>query len=151
MKLQSSSLSGTYPLSKISLFTRAAYRAKRRALFIKSSANVVVGFVTNSTACSPVLRTIGFDVFMLAAESNREGGYGPEFDHMATVNLDELVSRCGFRDSFVNPSCSMRTVFSSRNSSLSNYYDDSFGCDRRETDQIETSVSFHTEPITMLT
>ena len=53
-----------------------------------------------------LLRTLGFDVFMLAAGvANREGGFGPEFDHMALmVNLEERwLADVGFGDSFLEP------------------------------------------------
>jgi len=53
-----------------------------------------------------LLRTLGFEVFMQAAGvANGEGGFGPEFDHMALmVNLEKRwVSDVGFGDSFVEP------------------------------------------------
>jgi len=53
-----------------------------------------------------LLRALGFNVVMLSAEvANAEGGFGPDFDHMALmVTLDErwLVD-VGFGDSFREP------------------------------------------------
>jgi N-hydroxyarylamine O-acetyltransferase len=53
-----------------------------------------------------LLRELGFDVAMLSAGvANAEGGFGPDFDHMALmVSLDQrwLVD-VGFGDSFLEP------------------------------------------------
>lgn len=53
-----------------------------------------------------LLRSLGFRVEMLsAAVARREGGFGPEFDHMALlVTLGERwLADVGFGDSFVEP------------------------------------------------
>ena len=53
-----------------------------------------------------LLRSLGFNVEMLsAAVARREGGFGPEFDHMALlVTLEERwLADVGFGDSFVEP------------------------------------------------
>ena len=53
-----------------------------------------------------LLRELGFRVEMLsAAVARRDGGYGPEFDHMALlVTLEERwLADVGFGDSFVEP------------------------------------------------
>ena len=53
-----------------------------------------------------LLRNLGFRVEMLsAAVARREGGFGPEFDHMALlVTLEERwLADVGFGDSFVEP------------------------------------------------
>jgi N-hydroxyarylamine O-acetyltransferase len=53
-----------------------------------------------------LLRALGFQVEMLsAAVARREGGFGPEFDHMALlVTLEERwLADVGFGDSFVEP------------------------------------------------
>src|SRR5918997_411726 len=53
-----------------------------------------------------LLRELGFRVEMLsAAVARREGGFGPEFDHMALlVTLEERwLADVGFGDSFVEP------------------------------------------------
>lgn len=53
-----------------------------------------------------LLRALGFHVEMLsAAVANREGEFGPEFDHMALlVTLEERwLADVGFGDSFVEP------------------------------------------------
>ena len=53
-----------------------------------------------------LLRALGFDVKMLSAEvANEEGGFGPDFDHMAlmvAINERWLVD-VGFGDSFLEP------------------------------------------------
>ncbi|HEV3469675.1 MAG TPA: arylamine N-acetyltransferase [Pyrinomonadaceae bacterium] len=53
-----------------------------------------------------LLRALGFDVRMLSAEvAKSEGGFGPDFDHMALlVTLEERwLADVGFGDSFVEP------------------------------------------------
>ena len=53
-----------------------------------------------------LLRALGFEVAMLAAGvAHREGGFGPNFDHMALmVTLDDRwLADVGFGDSFVEP------------------------------------------------
>lgn len=53
-----------------------------------------------------LLRSVGFRVEMLSAEvARRDGGFGPEFDHMALlVTLEERwLADVGFGDSFVEP------------------------------------------------
>ena len=53
-----------------------------------------------------LLRAMGFDVVMLSAGvATDEGGFGPDFDHMALmVNLEERwLADVGFGDSFLEP------------------------------------------------
>ena len=53
-----------------------------------------------------LLRTLGFDVQMLSAGvANKQGAFGPEFDHMALlVRLEErYLADVGFGDSFLEP------------------------------------------------
>ncbi len=89
------------PFENLSIHAGEPIVLNDEALFTKIVSNRRGGFCYELNGLfSWLLRTLGFDVCMLAAEvANREGGFGPEFDHMALmVNLDgALVSGCGFR------------------------------------------------------
>jgi N-hydroxyarylamine O-acetyltransferase len=53
-----------------------------------------------------LLKSLGFQVSLLSARSaNREGGFGPEFDHLALrVDLDRpYLADVGFGDAFLEP------------------------------------------------
>lgn len=53
-----------------------------------------------------LLRSLGFQVNLLSARAaNREGGFGPEFDHLALrVDLDQpYLADVGFGDAFLEP------------------------------------------------
>ena len=57
-------------------------------------------------AFAALLRTIGFEVTLLSARvPNKDGSYGPEFDHLALrVDLDTpWLADVGFGDSFLDP------------------------------------------------
>jgi len=95
------------PFENLSIHAGEPIVLNDEALFAKIVSKRRGGFCYELNGLfSWLLRTIGFEVCMLAAEvANGEGGYGPEFDHMALmVNLDERwLADVGFGDSFVEP------------------------------------------------
>jgi len=95
------------PFENLSIHAGEPIVLNDEALFTKIVSNRRGGFCYELNGLfSWLLRTLGFDVCMLAAEvANREGDFGPEFDHMALmVNLEERwLADVGFGDSFVEP------------------------------------------------
>jgi N-hydroxyarylamine O-acetyltransferase len=95
------------PFENLSIHAGEPIVLNDEALFAKIVSNRRGGFCYELNGLfSWLLRTLGFDVFMLAAGvANREDGYGPEFDHMALmVNLEQRwLADVGFGDSFVEP------------------------------------------------
>ena len=95
------------PFENLSIHAGEPIVLNDEALFTKIVSNRRGGFCYELNGLfSWLLRTLGFEVFMLAAEvANREGGFGPKFDHMALmVNLEERwLADVGFGDSFVEP------------------------------------------------
>ena len=95
------------PFENLSIHAGEPIVLNDEALFTKIVSNRRGGFCYELNGLfSWLLRTLGFDVFMLAAAvANPKGGFGPEFDHMALmVNLEERwLADVGFGDSFVEP------------------------------------------------
>jgi N-hydroxyarylamine O-acetyltransferase len=95
------------PFENLSIHADEPIVLNDEALFSKIVSNRRGGFCYELNGLfSWLLRTLGFDVFMLAAGvANREDDFGPEFDHMALmVNLEERwLADVGFGESFVEP------------------------------------------------
>ena len=97
----------TVPFENLSIHARQPIVLDDNALFEKIVRRRRGGFCYEANGLfAALLRALGFDVKMLSAGvANAEGGFGPDFDHMALmVTLDErwLVD-VGFGDSFCEP------------------------------------------------
>ena len=95
------------PFENLSIHAHEPIILNDDALFTKIVENRRGGFCYEANGSfAALLRALGFDVSMLAAGvANDQGGFGPEFDHMALlVKLDDrwLVD-VGFGDSFLEP------------------------------------------------
>ena len=95
------------PFENLSIHSGEPIVLEDEALFRKIVANRRGGFCYEANGLfAALLRALGFKVEMLSAGvANREGGFGPDFDHMTLmVTLAErwLVD-VGFGDSFVEP------------------------------------------------
>jgi N-hydroxyarylamine O-acetyltransferase len=97
----------TVPFENLSIHARESIVLDDNALFEKIVRRRRGGFCYEANGLfAALLRALGFDVTLLSAGvANAEGGFGPDFDHMALmVTLDErwLVD-VGFGDSFCKP------------------------------------------------
>lgn len=97
----------TVPFENLSIHSGEPIVLEDSALFDKVVSRRRGGFCYELNGLfAALLRALGFEVAMLGAEvANAEGGYGPNFDHMALmVTLDQrwLVD-VGFGDSFLEP------------------------------------------------
>jgi N-hydroxyarylamine O-acetyltransferase len=95
------------PFENLSIHAREPIVLEDEALFTKIVERKRGGFCYEANGLfAALLRELGFDVVMLSAGvANAEGGFGPDFDHMALmVTLDQrwLVD-VGFGDSFLEP------------------------------------------------
>ncbi len=95
------------PFENLSIHAKQPIVLEDDELFAKIVENRRGGFCYEDNGLfAALLRTLGFDVAMLAAEvANAEGEFGPSFDHMALmVSLEQrwLVD-VGFGDSFLEP------------------------------------------------
>ncbi len=95
------------PFENLSIHIGQPIVLEDEALFAKIVGRRRGGFCYEANGLfAALLRAMGFDVAMLSAGvANAEGGFGPDFDHMALmVTLDErwLVD-VGFGDSFREP------------------------------------------------
>ena len=97
----------TVPFENLSIHAGEAIVLDDESLFDKVVARGRGGFCYELNGLfAALLRNLGFRVEMLsAAVARREGGFGPEFDHMALlVTLEERwLADVGFGDSFVEP------------------------------------------------
>lgn len=97
----------TVPFENLSIHAGQPIVLEDEALFSKIVERKRGGFCYEANGLfAALLRALGFDVVMLSAEvANAEGGFGPDFDHMALmVSLEQrwLVD-VGFGDSFREP------------------------------------------------
>jgi N-hydroxyarylamine O-acetyltransferase len=95
------------PFENLSIHAGEPIVLEDEALFTKIVEQRRGGFCYEANGLfAALLRALGFDVVMLSAEvANAEGGFGPDFDHMALmVTLEQrwLVD-VGFGDSFLEP------------------------------------------------
>jgi len=97
----------TVPFENLSIHASEPIVLDDESLFDKVVARGRGGFCYELNGLfAALLRELGFRVEMLsAAVARREGGFGPEFDHMALlVTLEERwLADVGFGDSFVEP------------------------------------------------
>jgi N-hydroxyarylamine O-acetyltransferase len=97
----------TVPFENLSIHAGEPVVLDDESLFDKVVARRRGGFCYELNGLfAALLRALGFRVEMLsAAVANREGAFGPEFDHMALlVTLGERwLADVGFGDSFVEP------------------------------------------------
>ena len=97
----------TVPFENLSIHAGEPVVLDDVSLFDKVVARVRGGFCYELNGLfAALLRELGFRVEMLsAAVARREGGFGPEFDHMALlVTLEgRRLADVGFGDSFVEP------------------------------------------------
>jgi N-hydroxyarylamine O-acetyltransferase len=97
----------TVPFENLSIHAKEPIILEDEALFTKIVENRRGGFCYEANGLfAALLRALGFDVTMLAAEvANEAGEFGPAFDHLTLlVSLDQrwLVD-VGFGDSFLEP------------------------------------------------
>jgi N-hydroxyarylamine O-acetyltransferase len=97
----------TVPFENLSIHAKQPIVLDDDALFEKIVRRRRGGFCYEANGLfAALLRASGFDVKMLSAGvANEEGGFGPDFDHMAlmvTVN-DRWLVDVGFGDSFREP------------------------------------------------
>jgi N-hydroxyarylamine O-acetyltransferase len=97
----------TVPFENLNIHASQPIVLEDEALFTKIVTNKRGGFCYEANGLfAALLRALGFEVTMLSAEvANAEGGFGPDFDHMALmVSLQQrwLVD-VGFGDSFPEP------------------------------------------------
>src|ERR1041384_3251795 len=95
------------PFENLSIHAGEPIVLNEDALFGKIVENRRGGFCNEANGLfAGLMRALGFEVAMLSAGvARREGGFGPDFDHMTLmVTLDErwLVD-VGFGDSFLEP------------------------------------------------
>ncbi len=95
------------PFENLSIHAGQPIVLEDEALFAKIVGRRRGGFCYEANGLfAALLRTLGFDVAMLSAGvANAEGGFGPDFDHMAlmvTLGQRWLVD-VGFGDSFREP------------------------------------------------
>lgn len=97
----------TVPFENLSIHAGETIVLDDESLFDKVVAHGRGGFCYELNGLfAALLRALGFRVEMLsAAVARRDGGFGPEFDHMALlVTLGERwLADVGFGDSFVEP------------------------------------------------
>jgi N-hydroxyarylamine O-acetyltransferase len=97
----------TVPFENLSIHIKEPIVLDDNALFEKIVRRRRGGFCYEANGLfAALLRALGFDVKMLSAgAANAQGGFGPDFDHMAlmvTINERWLVD-VGFGDSFREP------------------------------------------------
>ena len=97
----------TVPFENLSIHSGEPIVLNEDALFTKIVEKKRGGFCYECNGMfAGLLRALGFEVAMLGAGvAHREGGFGPNFDHMALmVTLaDRWLVDVGFGDSFVEP------------------------------------------------
>jgi N-hydroxyarylamine O-acetyltransferase len=95
------------PFENLNIHARQPIVLEDEALFSKIVENRRGGFCYEANGLfAALLRALGFDVAMLAAEvANAEGEYGPNFDHMtlAVTLAQRWLVDVGFGDSFLEP------------------------------------------------
>lgn len=95
------------PFENLSIHAGEPIVLNEDSLFQKIVANRRGGFCYEANGLfAGLLRALGFEVAMLAAGvAKRDGGFGPEFDHMTLmVTLAERwLADVGFGDSFLEP------------------------------------------------
>lgn len=95
------------PFENLSIHSGEPIVLEEDALFTKIVEKKRGGFCYECNGLfAGLLRALGFEVAMLAAGvAHREGGFGPDFDHMALmVTLgDRWLVDVGFGDSFLEP------------------------------------------------
>jgi N-hydroxyarylamine O-acetyltransferase len=95
------------PFENLSIHARQPIVLDDEALFTKIVEQRRGGFCYEANGLfAALLRALGFDVRMLSARvANAEGGFGPDFDHMALmVSLEQRwLADVGFGDSFLEP------------------------------------------------
>ena len=95
------------PFENLSIHARQPIVLDDGALFNKIVEGRRGGFCYEANGLfAALLRALGFDVVMLSAGvANKEGGFGPDFDHMTLmVRLDQRwLADVGFGDSFREP------------------------------------------------
>ena len=95
------------PFENLSIHAGEPIVLEDEALFAKIVERRRGGFCYEANGLfAALLRELGFDVTMLSAGvANAEGGFGPDFDHMALmVSLDQRwLADVGFGDSFLGP------------------------------------------------
>jgi N-hydroxyarylamine O-acetyltransferase len=95
------------PFENLSIHARQPIILDDEALFTKIVKQRRGGFCYEANGLfAALLRALGFDVRMLSASVvNAEGGFGPDFDHMALmVSLEQRwLADVGFGDSFLEP------------------------------------------------
>ncbi len=95
------------PFENLSIHARQPIVLDDNALFTKIVEHRRGGFCYEVNGLfAALLRALGFKVEMLSAGvANAEGGFGPDFDHMAlmvTIN-ERWLADVGFGDSFIEP------------------------------------------------
>jgi N-hydroxyarylamine O-acetyltransferase len=97
----------TVPFENLSIHANEPIVLEDEALFAKIVERGRGGFCYEANGLfAAFLRALGFDVQMLSAGvANAEGGFGPDFDHMALmVTLEQRwLADVGFGDSFLEP------------------------------------------------
>lgn len=97
----------TVPFENLSIHANEPIVLEDHALFDKIVLRRRGGYCYEANGLfAALLRALGFEVAMLAAGvANKEGGFGPQFDHMTLmVTLEQRwLSDVGFGDSFVEP------------------------------------------------
>jgi N-hydroxyarylamine O-acetyltransferase len=95
------------PFENLSIHAKEPIVLEDKALFTKIVERKRGGFCYEANGLfAALLRELGFDVVMLSAGvANAEGGFGPDFDHMALmVTLEQRwLADVGFGDSFLEP------------------------------------------------
>lgn len=97
----------TVPFENLSIHANEPIVLEDNALFDKIVRRRRGGYCYEANGLfAALLRALGFEVAMLAAGvAKKEGGFGPQFDHMTLmVTLEQRwLSDVGFGDSFVEP------------------------------------------------
>lgn len=97
----------TVPFENLSIHARQPIVLEDEALYAKIVERRRGGFCYEANGLfAALLRSLGFDVQMLSAGvANKQGGFGPDFDHMALmVTLEQRwLADVGFGDSFLEP------------------------------------------------
>lgn len=95
------------PFENLSIHSGEPIVLEDQALFEKIVGRRRGGFCYELNGLfAALLRTLGFELEMISAQvANSQGGFGPDFDHMALiVSLDQRwLADVGFGDSFLEP------------------------------------------------
>ena len=95
------------PFENLSIHAGEPILLEDEALFSKIVGRRRGGFCYEANGLfAALLRALGFDVRMLSAGvANAEGGFGPDFDHMALMVTSDgrWLADVGFGDSFLEP------------------------------------------------